>query len=59
MKLLISLRSLGSTYIADSPSNCAFLTCSACLISLTFNTKIHDVITTNSAIVYDDICEEK
>jgi len=39
--------------IANPPGNCAFLTGRGCLVRLTFDTKIHDVIAAYSAVVHD------
>lgn len=41
--------------IADSPSHGAFLTGRRCLICLTFDTEIHDMISANRTVVYHDI----
>lgn len=51
-------RTQRQAYIADSPSNGALLTRGAGLISLAFNTEIHDVIAANSAVVDDNVCKE-
>lgn len=41
--------------IADTPSYRAFLICRRALICLTLNTKIHDMISTDGAVVDDNI----
>lgn len=49
---------LWRTYVANTPSNSAFLTCGAGLICLAFDAEIHDVITTNSTVVDDNIWKD-
>lgn len=41
--------------VADSPSDGTFLRCSSLLISLAFNTQVHDVVPTNGTVVNDNI----
>lgn len=41
--------------VAGAPGYCTFLVSGAGLISLTFNTKIHDMISANCAIIDDYI----
>lgn len=43
------------TYIAYAPGYCALLAGGRRLIRLAFDTEIHDVITTNSAIIHNNI----
>lgn len=43
------------TYVTDAPSYSALLTGGGCLVCLTFDTQIHDVISADSAVVDDDI----
>ncbi|KAF6032171.1 hypothetical protein EB796_009521 [Bugula neritina] len=39
----------------NSPGHSTLLTSSRCLVSLTFNTQIHDMISTNGTIVHHNI----
>lgn len=41
--------------VTDAPSYSALLTGGGCLVCLTFDTQIHDVISADSAVVDDDI----
>lgn len=41
--------------IAYTPSNCALFTCGRCLVRLTFDTKVHDVISADGTVVDYDI----
>lgn len=41
--------------IADSPSYCAFFTRGRSLVGLTFDTKVHNVVSANSTVINDDI----
>lgn len=43
------------TYIAYTPSNGTFFACCGCLICLTFDAQIHDVISANGAVVNHNI----
>lgn len=54
-EMLVCRRCLLKTYIAYTPSNGTFFACCGCLICLTFDAQIHDVISTNGAIVNHDV----
>ena len=41
--------------VANPPSNCTLLTCGTGLISLTLDTKIHDMVPANSTVVHHNI----
>lgn len=41
--------------IADSPGYCAFLTRGRGLVGLTFDTKVHNVVSANGTVINDDI----
>jgi len=41
--------------IADSPSNGTLFTCCRCLICLTLDAQVHDMVSADSTIVYNDI----
>jgi len=41
--------------IADSPCHSALFVCSSALIRLTFDTKIHDVVSADGAVINDNI----
>jgi len=43
------------THVAHTPSNSALLTGSAGLVGLAFDAKLHDVVTTDGAVVYHDV----
>lgn len=47
-----------NSYVADTPSDGAFLTRCTSLISLAFDTKVHDVVTANGAVIDDNVCNE-
>lgn len=48
-------RGLVSTHITDSPGNGALLAGRRCLIRLTFDAQVHDVVPANSAVVHDNV----
>jgi len=41
--------------VANTPSHCALLARCGCLVCLTLDAKVHDVISADSAIVHDDV----
>lgn len=55
--LFLFLSDTQKTYIADAPSDGAFLAGRRRLISLAFYAQIHYVISADSAVVHDDVCK--
>ena len=47
------------TYITDTPGDCALLVGCGTLICLTFDAQVHDVISTDGAVVNDNIPSPK
>lgn len=46
---------MGSSYIADSPSDCALLAGRRSLVGLTVDTQVHDVVSADGAVIHDDV----
>lgn len=43
------------THVTDTPGDCAFFRSSRSLVGLAVDAKIHNVVTTNGAVVNDDV----
>ena len=49
------LERMNTHVITHAPGNCAFFRCCCCLIGLTFDTKIHNMVSTYRTIIHHDI----